>query len=1750
MTASRAFFFFLLVCAAERGLSTTQVDSVEIYFELILQGTDPAELDASNLNGTQIVEQLNKLARDNPDDFERLTGALMGTVLPVYSADAVEVSLCGVGSFINSTSGRCTPCPAGTYSITPLSTSAGDCRPCIAGTYSGLLGASNASACVSCGTGTYSTVTGATSADVCQGCGSGATSVAGAQGSGACVCISGYYRAGGGNCVPCEEGHYCSGDVRVACPGFADGKSTSPPQSTAVEQCLCKPGFYGWAYYGSGCLDCLPDHYCNGDQDSGNYGRLYSCPTNSYSPLNSASLDACTCGTSYRKQFSMVAARSVLVTAEPCNCTLARSPPTCSSVDVPGCVTCASRESCVRPVLTCKQGYLDIVGLSGTGTRTWTLAPAGAERVRATITKFVASSGSNWLKVEQCTNANCTMKNSLLTLSGTPTQQYFTVATAADYKVLLVTWFAASSVSSPLEMQYNSEIPCQKTDVAVTAGAVQFLDTSETILSPFQPPSGWPLVMWLGDVMTFTLNAVQLDLREGSAAGASLSDPILGLNQFIPTAVGTYWLVDVEYPTRTKQIFVAPVDSRKVQVWYTATTGTGASFTLSGDVAGTGSPDVVLVVRDVLTMGRLTTAHGLVLMSSYANATAWTALDGAGVSGQSVAGMTTWETSVTWDTREYEPGVYYYGSVGSMGSVKVGRIILYPPSGGASCAACLEGEYCYDGNAARCPANAQSPAGSDDVGDCKCKPGFAVSSTDLESYVNSQTVDCGSRHSCVVAQNGSLWCWGANDKGQLGRGVISASEAVPREVPGLSHVRNVSLGSDFTCAVVGANLRVVCWGGNEYGQLGLDSSALTQASPGAEAKLGGGSAAYETRNLACAGQSCCAIVFKAGGVETLTCWGRSNYGQLGKGVGVLYGTKNVGTGITVTSDPRYSYASTGDSVSLGLHVASSVTMAVEHACAVTTQGAVLCWGLNNYGALGQGRSETGIFNPSVVDVGGPVKAVNCYAFVCCAVMAETFQVKCWGRGSGGRLGVGMFDVGVTPQSMGASMLSVNLGKDALVMDVNVGETQVCALLLNNFVKCWGTVKGVVLGDNPPVDAMSLLPDLEMADSRVALQIGGKGSTMCAVLSDYRVVCWGTNTTGQLGGPVVVSSLSLAVASLPAGVSALRSSGTPTVLSCMVCEANTYCAGEGGLPERCPANTQSPVMSTKAEECVCVAGYKRGGGGVCVQCSGREYCAVGQAFECPLNSATEAPGSSQLSACKCDRGYYYGGVNLGCVPCQRGTYKDAVGNAGSCAACPAGTRSGAMALGNASGCEACPGGSYSDAGSEFCFACGPGTAAAPGSSRCVRCGAGFFAVANASACTACAAGTYDDVPRDGTPGTCFPCPSGKFSDVLNATEDVCRDCSAGFFSGPASGRCTPCDPGTYSPQGAVSCTACPGNATSVNGSAYGACRCLAGFYKRFSPGGATFSCERCGPGEFSGFDTENACGKCPAGKASAALGAVDVSLCAPCVRGTYSWPGAASCSPCSVGFVSGADGATNCSECLLGYWAASGSSVCVECGPGKYAPGRGLGSAEQCLPCPRGSFCVGAVNAYGQGRALVEECPLGTFQNLTGQSLSTQCKPCPANFFCPTPTLRGACPEGTQSLPSSVSQLQCECKTGFTCNYNKVVNAVVTLFMTKAEFEDNPDVQRAFREAVALAAKTTWDKVRITKIMSVQGSTGRRLLGARRSKGVHVALEIEGGDGTGAGLGAELDARLGEVGLEIEEERGWIAPHDVIVRALV
>lgn len=117
-----------------------------------------------------------------------------------------------------------------------------------------------------------------------------------------------------------------------------------------------------------------------------------------------------------------------------------------------------------------------------------------------------------------------------------------------------------------------------------------------------------------------------------------------------------------------------------------------------------------------------------------------------------------------------------------------------------------------------------------------------------------------------------------------------------------------------------------------------------------------------------------------------------------------------------------------------------------HTCAIHN-GAVKCWGYNNYGGLGNGATA---YSTSPVQVTGLTSGYVQVAvgnYHSCALNSSG-GVKCWGYGFVGALGNGSFadqtvPVDVTGLSSGVTQISVNASTS-------------CALLSDGSAKCWGT----------------------------------------------------------------------------------------------------------------------------------------------------------------------------------------------------------------------------------------------------------------------------------------------------------------------------------------------------------------------------------------------------------------------------------------------------------------------------------------------------------------------------------------------------------------------------------------------------------------------------------------------------------------------------------------------------------------------
>jgi len=80
-------------------------------------------------------------------------------------------------------------------------------------------------------------------------------------------------------------------------------------------------------------------------------------------------------------------------------------------------------------------------------------------------------------------------------------------------------------------------------------------------------------------------------------------------------------------------------------------------------------------------------------------------------------------------------------------------------------------------------------------------------------------VAAGEEFSLALRSDGTVWAWGRNDRGQLGRGTTSSQEVVPARVAVLNRVTKISAGRDFALALR-SDGTVLAWGLGVRGQLG------------------------------------------------------------------------------------------------------------------------------------------------------------------------------------------------------------------------------------------------------------------------------------------------------------------------------------------------------------------------------------------------------------------------------------------------------------------------------------------------------------------------------------------------------------------------------------------------------------------------------------------------------------------------------------------------------------------------------------------------------------------------------------------------------------------------------------------------------------------------------------------------------------------------------------------------------------------
>lgn len=243
-------------------------------------------------------------------------------------------------------------------------------------------------------------------------------------------------------------------------------------------------------------------------------------------------------------------------------------------------------------------------------------------------------------------------------------------------------------------------------------------------------------------------------------------------------------------------------------------------------------------------------------------------------------------------------------------------------------------------------------------------------------------LSAGGNHTCAV-MDGVAKCWGRNTDGELGTGSAGASTGTPSTVTGGYQFLKLAAGGRHTCGITDLHA-LVCWGANDYGQLG-DSGVSGTSSATPVAVWGGASWVDVTAgdDFTCA----------ANDFSQLYCWGRNDTHQLGPNVS---GAAATIPRLAMTA-PDYQYGS--------LVAGGAFTCATFHDLDFGIWS-TKCWGANDHGQLGRGSVSPSDSVPTNVLGNTLVGIVAGKDFACGNEYADPFHLYCWGRNDHGQFGGG------------------------------------------------------------------------------------------------------------------------------------------------------------------------------------------------------------------------------------------------------------------------------------------------------------------------------------------------------------------------------------------------------------------------------------------------------------------------------------------------------------------------------------------------------------------------------------------------------------------------------------------------------------------------------------------------------------------------------------------------------------------------
>jgi alpha-tubulin suppressor-like RCC1 family protein len=326
---------------------------------------------------------------------------------------------------------------------------------------------------------------------------------------------------------------------------------------------------------------------------------------------------------------------------------------------------------------------------------------------------------------------------------------------------------------------------------------------------------------------------------------------------------------------------------------------------------------------------------------------------------------------------------------------------------------------------------------------------------------------------CGVRTDGTGWCWGSNDSGQVGNGDASGANVYsPHQLPGTwSTIQNGSY--DGTTCGMQTNGTAWCWGTNVYGAVG-------DGNPAEAAVYTPYQLPDNWISITAGGYTTCGVKVDRSG----WCWGFNGQGQVGNGDT---------TGANVyTPHPlpgTWTMLRTTDSAT----------------CGVQTNGTGWCWG-EPY-QVGNGDLTSYVYYPYQLPGSWTTITPGTVDAVTCGVQTDDTG-WCWGDNSYGEVGNG--DTSgpgpYTPYQLPGSWVTITPERNSWTA---------CGLQTDGTGWCWGNNANGAVGNGDSTGANVFSPS-QLPGSWVALTAGSLGSINCGVQTDGSGWCWGYNRSGEVG----------------------------------------------------------------------------------------------------------------------------------------------------------------------------------------------------------------------------------------------------------------------------------------------------------------------------------------------------------------------------------------------------------------------------------------------------------------------------------------------------------------------------------------------------------------------------------------------------------------------------------------------------------